>query len=361
MLKPKKLQKKSFFRDKNENVTQKINKTLDFLCRTWYPYNVVLYDKEQTMKTFVKKFSIVLICILLVISLSAGSSYAASDTIMKISRQAEGPQGGTVLFRLELINLTGTGKKVSSFNGYINLDDTVFEDITVDSIVKDSNNKVTIASTGEQLEVYDLTNATPAEVANMNNAGVFFNGNPSSGNDSKIMMDFGTDIDTNTIILTLSLKIKDNAKVGTYTDAIEVKEFQVFYQDQDRADINAASYPVTVTAKSSDNTNNTTNNTTNNAVNNTANNTANNAVNNTTNNTTNNTANNIVNNTVNNAANQSGNSTQEQTQGNSTDKTTAKDIFPAAGSIISFVIPLIILAIACYVCYLKYIRFKDIK
>ena len=326
------------------------------------------------MKMFVKKFSIVIICILLVISLMAGTSYAASDTIMKISRQAEGPQGGTVLFRLELINLTGTGKKVSSFNGYINLDETLFEDMTVESIVRDSNNKVTIAATGEQLDVYDLTNATPAEVATMGNAGVYFNANPSSGNDNKVMIDFGTDIDTNTVILTLSFKIKDNANVGTYTNAIEVKEFQVFYQDQDRADINSATYPVTVTAKSS-NTNNTTNNTTNNVVNNTTNNTtnntvnnavnntANNTVNNTTNNTTNNATNNTVNNTVNNAANNntSGNSTQNQTQGNTSDKTTSQTIFPAAGSVISFVIPLMILGIACYVCYLKYIRFKDIK
>ena len=314
------------------------------------------------MKMFVKKFSIVLICILLVISLTAGSSYAASDTIMKISRQAEGPQGGTVLFRLELINLTGTGKKVSSFNGYINLDDSVFEDMTVDSIVRDSNNKVTIAATGEQLDVYDLTNATPAEVANMNNAGVFFNGNPSSGNDNKIMIDFGKDIDTNTVILTLSFKIKDNAKVGTYTNAIEVKEFQVFYQDQDRADINSATYPVTVTQKSSQDTNNTANNTNNNTANNAVNNTANNAVNNATNNATNNTANNAVNNAANNTnTNPSNNSTQNQTQGNTTDKTTSQTIFPAAGSVITFVIPLMILGIACYVCYLKYIRFKDIK
>jgi len=317
------------------------------------------------MKTFVKRFSIVLICILLVIFLVSNSSFAASDTVLKISRQVEGPQGGTVQFRIELINLTGTGKKVSSFNGYINLDETIFEDITVNSIVRDSSNKVTIAATGEQLEVYDLTNATPAEVANMNNAGVYFNGNPSSGNDSKIMIDFGKDVDTNTVILTLSFKLKDNAPVGTHQGAIEIKDFQVFYQDQDRVDISSTSYQITVTEKSS-NTNNTTNNTTNNAVNNAANNAVNNTVNNTANNAVNNTTNNTTNNVVNNSSNTnntntSGNSTQEQTQGNTSDKTTAKEVLPAAGSIISFVVPVIILGIVCYVCYLKYIRFKDIK
>ena len=249
-------------KDKNKNtkekifVIQKINKTLDFLLKEWYPYNVVLYDKEQTMKLFFKKACIVIVCMLLVLSLSSNSVYADEPKLMKITRQETGPQGGTIIFNVLLINLNENNKKVSSFNCYFNIDENVFEDVTVDSIVKESDGKVSIASTGEKLDVYDLTQATPESISSTGSAGVFFNGNPSSGNDNKIMIDFGTDVTADAVgtkVLSLKLKIKDNATVGTHENAIELNDVQLFCQDSEMVEIKTDKpFPVTVTAKQSE-------------------------------------------------------------------------------------------------------------
>ncbi len=322
------------------------------------------------MKLFFKKACIIIVCLILAISLTTSSVYAA-ETLMKIARQKEGPQGGTVLFRIELTNLTGSGKKISSFNGYVNLDKEVFEPITVNSIVKETNGKVKIAATGEELDVYDLTQATPEEIANTSNSGVFFNGNPSSGNDCKIMIDLGTDITEDTVLLTLKLKIKDNAKVGTYDQAIEVKDFQLYYQATERADINSQYYDVTVTAKAeqTDDDNN---------VNNTAedkdkdtNNTADDKDKDTNTNDPGTTDDKDKNNQdgqdkkddeVVKDVDSNGQSGQEsQTPAESTDKTVAQKVLPAAGAAISIALPVIVLMVIAYVCYTKYLKIKDIK
>jgi len=325
------------------------------------------------MKLFFKKACIIIVCLILAISLSTSSVYAA-ETLMKIARQKEGPQGGTVLFRIELTNLTGSGKKISSFNGYVNLDKEVFEPITVNSIVKETNGKVKIAATGEELEVYDLTQATPEEIANTSNSGVFFNGNPSSGNDCKIMIDLGTDITEDTVLLTLKLKIKDNAKVGTYDQAIEVKDFQLYYQATERADINSQYYPVTVTAKAEQPDNAVENNTVeNNAVENKdkdkdTNNTADDKDKDTDNpgstdkDKDNQGGQNKNDNDVVKDVDSNGKSGQEsQTPAESTDKTVAQKVLPAAGTAISIALPVIVLVVIAYVCYAKYLKIKDIK
>jgi len=247
---------------------------------------------------------------------------------------------------------------IKSIEGYIDIDENVFEDLTLASIVTDANGKVQIGN--NELQVFDANNLS----ANTDK-GIIFNTNPVSGKgDYKLVINLENPISANTDLVTLKFKIK-NIAAGSYPAVMSYKLFTVFSTDTgEKAELEEHSYGIEITEKSAtgtDNntnnqaTNNTTNNPTNNTVNTPTNNTTNNNI---TNNTVNNTAkntNNVVNNT---AAKGTNNKVNTANVSNKSDNTVSPTNLPKTGYRI-ILIPIIAMAILGFVFYKKYSKYNN--
>lgn len=291
--------------------------------------------------------AIVLICTSVYATVSASIGVTASKTSVE--------RGDDIQVVLSLDDVE-SNEKIQSVEGYINYDENVIEPITVNSIEKSEDNTVTIGN--ETLTVEDLTNSN-ANTVPASNAYVAFNGNPSSDNDAKIIIDFKDGITSDVNMLTINFKVKTDATVGEIEKAISYSDFILTNSGDSSSKVTKdikinIKTPTTAVNNTNANTaiNNTVNNTAgNNKTNNVTNNTVHNKTNNVTNNKTNNKTNNIINNKTNNKINNKTNNTN--------DGTVAGTKLPATGVKV-IVVPVIMLLILAYVCYNRYMKYKDI-
>ena len=264
------------------------------------------------------------------------------------------------------------------------VDENVLEDVTVNSIVTNSNGKVTIGN--NSLPVYDANN-----ISSSSEKGVILNTHPVSGKgDYKIVINLENPVSSDSDLVSIRFKIKENVNPGYYQEMMSYKLFNIFATDAgEKLELGAKNYNITISEGTPPVNNNTVNNTvqpenntiSNNAVNNTPrnntvnNNTANNTVKNNTvnntarNNTVNNTAkNNTVNNTaknntVNNAAknnatkNTSGGNTNKATN-TKVDNTVSPSKLPKTGLFRIVLIPIIAIAVVGLVFYKKYSKYN---
>ena len=319
-----------------------------------------------------KKLRISFVIVLLLV-LVCGIVYA-NTSILKLSYSKKGKPGDSASISLSLQNSNTFDSAITSIEGYLNFDSEVFEDVTINSI-ESNNGKVQIGN--NNLDLVDLSQYSSSSQSQINgDAGFYFNSNPSSDNDNKIVIDFASPIYEDAKLFTINLKVKSNASVQEYSKAIEVSNFKIFFEDNTMTSINSLELPFTVEGESQSNeVNNTTNNTTNNTVNNVTNNTINNVVNNSVNNVTNNAINNVVNNAVNNSVdnktnnvidNKSSNNSKKSntnnainnnSKGGKKDDSTADKNLPYTG-FKTVVVPFIMLLIFSYVIYKKYNKEK---
>ncbi len=324
-----------------------------------------------------KKLRISFVIVVLLVLVS-GIVYA-NASILKLSYSKKGKPGSTVSLSLSLQNTNTFDSAITSIEGYSNCDSEVFEDVTINSF-ESNNGKVQIGNSNN-LDLIDLSGYSSSNQSQVNgDAGFYFNGNPLSNNDNKIVLDFATPISEDAKLFTINLKVKSNASVKEYQKAIEIANFKLFFEDNSVTSIDSLVLPFTVEAASGSNevnnsTNNAINNITNNAINNTSNNVINNVVNN---NIANNTVNNIVddddntvnntvdnktNNTVDNKSNSnsnksnSNNAIDNSSKGGKTDPTTADKSLPYTG-FKTIVVPFILLLTFSYVIYKKYKKNK---
>lgn len=305
-----------------------------------------------------RKKMIILLQLMIAIVLVATSVYAVVTTTIEVTPSTSKlKRGEEVTVTLSLKDVDSE-KKVSSVKGYINYNSDVIEKLTVDSIVKNSENKVNIAD--QELSVEDLTNATIDDMTSSHSY-VGFNGNPASDNDTVIVIDFGKDVSQDTDLITMKFKVKSTATIGEIENAIEYKAFIITAGDEESEEI-SKNLQLTIedvtppvdddnndTNSNTDNKNNTTENTTNSNKN-----TTNTDKNNTNKNTTNNQPNTNTNKNTDKNANKASNTTN-----NTVDNTVAGKILPATGAKV-LIIPAIILIIVAYVTYHKYMKYKQI-
>lgn len=305
-----------------------------------------------------KKNKLILLQLFIAFVLICTSVYATVNATIDVSTSETTVEAGkSVSVKLSLKNVD---KKVTNIEGYINYNKDVLETLTVDSIEKNEDGTVKIGN--ETLKVEDVTTGVSGS-----DSGISFNGDPSSNNDSKIVIDFKDGITSDTDLLTINFKVKSTAKIGDIEKAISYSMFVITAGDETSEEITK---DVSLTIKaattsnpdddnkpsdddkkpdegdkkpdddkkpSEDDNKKNTNNTTNNAVNNTNT----NKVNNTNTNTNKNT--NKVNNT----------------NTNTKDNTVAGTTIPAAGAKL-IVIPAIVLIVLAYLTYNKYRDMKDI-
>ena len=322
-----------------------------------------------------KKLRISFVIVVLLVLVS-GIVYA-NASILKLSYSKKGKPGSTVSLSLSLQNTNTFDSAITSIEGYLNFDSEAFEDVTINSF-ESNNGKVQIGNKNN-LDLIDLSGYSSSNQSQVNgDAGFYFNGNPLSNNDNKIVLDFATPISEDAKLFTINLKVKSNASVKEYQKAIEIANFKLFFEDNSVTSIDSLVLPFTVEAASGSNevnnsTNNAVNNVTNNAINNTSNNVINNVVNN---NIANNTVNNVVDdddNTVNNSvdnrtnnavdnksdsnSNKSNSNNDNSSKGGKTDPTTSDKNLPYTG-FKTIVVPFVLLLTFSYVIYKKYKKNK---
>lgn len=323
-----------------------------------------------------KKLRISFVIVVLLVLVS-GIVYA-NASILKLSYSKKGKPGSTVALSLSLQNTNTFDSAITSIEGYLNFDSEAFEDVTINSF-ESNNGKVQIGNKNN-LDLIDLSGYSSSNQSQVNgDAGFYFNGNPLSNNDNKIVLDFATPISEDAKLFTINLKVKSNASVKEYQKAIEIANFKLFFEDNSVTSIDSLVLPFTVEATSGSNevnnsTNNAVNNVTNNAINNTSNNVINNVVNN---NIANNTVNNVVDddddNTVNNSvdnrtnnavdnksdsnSNKSNSNNDNSSKGGKTDPTTSDKNLPYTG-FKTIVVPFVLLLTFSYVIYKKYKKNK---
>ena len=301
-----------------------------------------------------KKTKLILLQLFIAFVLISTSVYATVTTTIALSlNEATAFRGDTIEVTLSLENVEAD-KPIQSVAGYINYDENVIEALTVDSIKKSNTNKVTIGN--ETLNVEDLTDADINDIPTTS-AYVAFNGNPTSDNDSRIVIDFKDGITTNEKLLTINFKVKETATIGEVEKAISYSMFVVTAGSEESEeitkDIKLTVNPVNAGEENGNNTNNENKNENVNTNNNTNN--ENKNVNNT--NTNKNTNNDAGKNTNKNASNT--NKAANNSVNNTADNTVSSVKIPAAGAKV-ILIPAIILIVLAYVSYNRYMKYKNI-
>ena len=326
-----------------------------------------------------KKTKLILLQLFIAFVLISTSVYATVNTTIALSiNETTAFRGDTVEVTVSLEDVE-QDKKIQSVTGYINYDESVIEAITVDNIIKSNDNKVTIGN--EILKVEDLTNADIDEIPTTT-AYIAFNGNPTTENDSRIVIDFENGITEDTDLLTIRFKVKETATIGEVEKAISYSMFVITEGSEESEEITK---DVKLTVKSVENDDDIGNNTTyENENTNTAENKAENEVSNTNNagntnankntnkventnkagnSNTNKAGNTNTNKNTNKAGNtntnKSANTNKNVNNNNKADNTVSNVKIPAAGAK-ALLIPAIMLIILAYVSYNRYMKYKNI-
>ena len=308
-----------------------------------------------------KKTKLILLQLFIAFVLISTSVYATVNTTIVLSlNEATAFRGDTVEVTLSLKDVE-EDKKIQSVAGYINYDENVIEAITVDSIKKSDDNKVTIGN--ETLNVEDLTDADLEDIPTTS-AYIAFNGNPTTENDARIVIDFDGGITEDTELLTIKFKVKETATIGEVEKAISYSMFVITAGSEESEEITK---DIKLTVKAVDAGDNEGNNTNNEAKNENENenvntntnnaNTTENKTKNETNTNTNKAGNTNTNKATNTNTNKNVNS--NNSVNNTSDNTVSSVKIPAAGAKV-ILIPAIILIILAYVSYNRYMKYKNI-
>ena len=185
----------------------------------------------------------VVISVVIMLMLLCTSVYATISGNISLTSSAKDSisAGDEFTVTLSLNNIKGNSG-VTSISGYINVNENIFEKLTVDSIVTNSEGKVEINS-NNVLDVYDSDD----EEASSADTGITFNSNPVSGNgDYRLVIDLENALTSDTDLVTITFKVKDNVAEGNYEDAISYTLFKIYSGTTDKADVISQSLDVNI-------------------------------------------------------------------------------------------------------------------
>ena len=291
-----------------------------------------------------KKNKLILLQLFIAFVLICTSVYATVNATIDVKTSSTTIEAGKEVS--VTLSLKNVDKKVTNIEGYINYNKDVLEKLTIDSIQKNEDGTVKIGD--ETLKVEDVTTGVSGS-----DSGISFNGDPSSNNDSKIVIDFKNGITSDTDLLTINFKVKSTAKIGDIEKAISYSMFVITVGDEESEEITKdisltikeASKPTQPDDDQKDDDNKGDDNKDDNKGDNNQDN----------DNVNNNTNTNKVNNTNTNRNTNKVNNTNTNTK----DNTVAGTTIPAAGAKL-IVIPAIVLIVLAYLTYNKYRDMKDI-
>lgn len=281
------------------------------------------------------KNKLILLQIFIVMILICTSVYAAVQATVGVKVSSSTLSRGDTFQATITLSDVQSGEKITGVEGYLIYDKDILEKVTVDNILKDSDNKVKIGN--DTLPVEDMQK-NPTDTG----AFVGFNGEPTSGKgDAKILIDFNNAITKDTDLITFEFKIKSDAKIGDIKDVIKFSEFTIAVEGGNPNDITTITRSINLTIKEKNNNNQDQNQDQDKDKDQNKN----------TENKSENPVGKVNNTNTNNKANNTSNT--------NTDNTVSGTKLPATGAKI-FIIPAIVLIILAYVSYNRYIRMRGI-
>ena len=88
---------------------------------------------------------LIAVYVFLIIMLFCNCVYATFDAdLVLVYNKNKVKAGDTITVTLQVTKITGTDKGVENIEGYINIDENIFEPITANNIVTDADGKVVI-------------------------------------------------------------------------------------------------------------------------------------------------------------------------------------------------------------------------
>ena len=293
-----------------------------------------------------KKNKLILLQIFVAFTLICSSVYAAVNTTIAVKASKNSVlRGEKVSVTLSLENVDN--EKVEEVEGYVNYDSNIVEPITFESIQKDAENKVKIGN--EVLVVEDVTKGNLSASSGY----IGFNSDPSSGNDTRFVIEFNDGITEDVDLMTIDFVVKEDATLGEIKNAITYSTF-VVTADAETSEEITKNVTLTVKAEnapadddSNENKNENTNSNENKNTNSNTNTNSKNENKNTNKNTNTNT-------NQNKNTNKAGN-----TNTNTKDNTVSGTNLPATGAKM-IIIPAIVLLVLVYVSYNKYMKYKNV-
>ena len=297
-----------------------------------------------------KKNKLILLQIFVAFTLICSSVYAAVNTTIAVKASKNSVlRGEKVSVTLSLENVDN--EKVEEVEGYVNYDSNIVEPITFESIQKDAENKVKIGN--EVLVVEDVTKGNLSASSGY----IGFNSDPSSGNDTRFVIEFNDGITEDVDLMTIDFVVKEDATLGEIKNAITYSTF-VVTADAETSEEITKNVTLTVKAEnapadddSNENKNENTNSNTNSNENKNTNSNTNTNSKNENKNTNKNTN---TNTNQNKNTNKAGN-----TNTNTKDNTVSGTNLPATGAKM-IIIPAIVLLVLAYVSYNKYMKYKNV-
>lgn len=281
------------------------------------------------------KNKLILLQIFIVMILICTSVYAAVQATVGVKVSSSTLSRGDTFQATITLSDVQSGEKITGVEGYLIYDKDILEKVTVDNILKDSDNKVKIGN--DTLPVEDMQK-NPTDTG----AFVGFNGEPTSGKgDAKILIDFNNAITKDTDLITFEFKIKSDAKIGDIKDVIKFSEFTIAVEGGNPNDITTITRSINLTIKEKNNNNQDQNQDQDKDKDQNKN----------TENKSENPVGKVNNTNTNNKANNTSNT--------NTDNTVSGTKLPATGAKI-FIIPAIVLIVLAYVSYNRYIRMRGI-
>ena len=319
-----------------------------------YPY-IVLYKQMRRMVIMMKKNKLILLQLFVAFTLICSSVYAAVNTTIAVKASKDSVERGEkISVTLSLENVEN--EKVEEVEGYVNYDSDIIEPITFESIHKNAQNKVTIGE--EELVVEDVTEGNLSASSGY----IGFNSDPSSGNDTRFVIEFKDGVSEDVDLMTIDFVVKEDASLGEIKNAITYSTFVVTADSETSEEI-TKNVSLTVKAKQApaedDNENKNTNTNENTNTNSNTNTNDNKNENKNTNKADdkkneNKNTNKNTNTNTNKDTNKAGN-----TNTNTKDNTVSGTTLPATGAKM-IIIPAIVLLVLAYVSYNKYMKYKNV-
>lgn len=312
-----------------------------------------------------KKNKLILLQIFVAFTLICSSVYAAVNTTIAVKASKNSVlRGEKVSVTLSLENVDN--EKVEEVEGYVNYDSNIVEPITFESIQKDAENKVKIGN--EVLVVEDVTKGNLSASSGY----IGFNSDPSSGNDTRFVIEFNDGITEDVDLMTIDFVVKEDATLGEIKNAITYSTF-VVTADAETSEEITKNVTLTVKAEnapadddSNENKNENKNSNTNSNENKNENKNTNSNTNTNSKNENKNTNTNTKNENKNTNKNTNTNTNQNKntnkagnTNTNTKDNTVSGTNLPATGAKM-IIIPAIVLLVLVYVSYNKYMKYKNV-
>ena len=195
------------------------------------------------------KRKITFLIMLMILSLLCVNVYAtiSGDISLTPSKTTELNAGESFTVTLSLSELSGT-TGIDSISGYINIDENILEDLTISSIVTNSDGYVEI-NDNNILTVYDASEVSSSS----SDYGIVLNTNPTSGKgDYRLVIDLAEAISSGTDLITITFEVKSDAVSGTYEDAITYSSFVIYEGTTNKYAMDDKSIDITVVDEDSD-------------------------------------------------------------------------------------------------------------